>query len=331
MNNKLFTPGDLYWMLVWLVNKTYYSVLPIAILLKLARAKGRLKFYFSAERAVAEKNLVAVLGDAKTDQEIRATVRRHFEFIEEYDLTFRLPKLKRFAKLKHWPMDGLQHLDAALARGRGAIVLITHFGYTRLIKHFLRKNGYKIWVVGAQSSKRLKAEKAEKKQLQNFTVFRRFIYERWRVSTDVSDERDLFAGLNIRPLVEVLKNNGVLVIDGDAQHAVNFADLPFLGQVYPFPTGFMKIAMGTGAPVLPTFAVETAEGLGIKVVIEPALELEQNGLAEPATTNNIQRFVRVFESYVERYPYLYKIWTKENWFEERLARSKKAIAKRFIS
>ena len=329
MNQKLFTPSDLFWMVGWLVKKIYYSALPIPALLKLARWKGRLKFYRSQERFRVRKNLLAYLGDSTTEQKLQVMVRRYFEFVEEYELTFRLPKLKRFSRIQHWPLEGQQHLDAALALGKGAIVLITHFGYTRLIKYFLKMNGYKISVVGAQSSKRLKAEKKAKKQLQHYTVFRKFLHERLRVSADVADQRDLVADLNIRPLVAVLKNNGILVIDGDAQHAVSFANLPFLGQVYPFPTGFMKIAMSTGAPILPTFAVEAPVRLGMKVVIEPALELEKNGSADLTLNNNIQRFANIFESYVRRYPYLYKIWTKENWSEEKLARSRKELAKRF--
>jgi len=332
MSKKLFTPGDLYWMVVWLVKKIYYSTLPIPALLRLARWKGRFRFYRSEEPFRVRKNLLAYYGDSTTEQEIQVMVRRYFEFVEEYELTFRLPKLKRFSRIQQWPLEGRHHLDAALARGKGAIVLITHFGYTRLIKYFLKMNGYKIAVVGSQSSKRQKAEKKAKKRRQHYTAFRQFLYKRLRVSADVADERDLVADLNIRPLVQVLKNNGILVIDGDAQHAVSFANLPFLGQVYPFPTGFMKIALGNGAPILPTFAVEAAVGLGMKVVIEPALELEKNGTAESAestVSNNIQRFARIFESYVRRYPYLYKIWTKENWSEEKLARSRKELAKRF--
>lgn len=329
MQNKLFKPSDLYWALAWLAGRIYYSLLPVAAVLRCARAKGRLKFYFAKDRALTRKNLVALFGDAKTEEEIQRLVRRHYEFMEEYELIHRLPRLKSFSRVQHWPLEGSRHLDAALAQGRGAIVLIAHFGYARLIKHFLRRHEYKVTVVGARSSKRIKAEKEEKKRAQRFTAFRRFFYERVRISSEVLSERDLFADINVRPMMEVLKNNGVLVIEGDAQHAVQFVELPFLGHVYPFPTGFIKLAMASGAPALPAFAVEAEEGIGVKVVIGEPLPLEMNGNATAAVAGNLSLFARIFEDHVRQRPYFFKIWNKENWFEERRARSRKQIAKRF--
>jgi lauroyl/myristoyl acyltransferase len=144
------------------------------------------------------------------------------------------------------------------------------------------------------------------------------------------DDDDLVADFNVRPLVESLKKNEIIMILGDALHSVNFAHIKILEQVYPFPTGFMTIAMNTGATILPTFAVDDFGGYGIKIVIEKPLELEKNGATnQELTTINIEHYVRIFESYVKRYPHLFKIWTKENWFEKRRARSRKDLSKRY--
>jgi KDO2-lipid IV(A) lauroyltransferase len=329
MNQKLFAPSDLYWMIVWSMTKLYYTILPIPVLMRLARFRGWLNSFVSKNRHLVKNNLVSVFGDSKTDKEIRVIMRRHFGYLKECEVMLRLPHLNRFSRPQSCPIEGLSHLDQALARGQGAIVLIAHFGYSKLIHNFLKMRGYEVWVVGARSSRKIKAEKKEKKQIRAYTAFRRFLYERLRVSTDVTDGRDIFADFNVRPLLEVLKKNGILIIDGDAQHAVGYAILPFLGQVYPFPTGFMRVAMGTGAAVLPTFAVVGAEGFGIKVIIEPPLSLETNGRTEQAVTKNLEGFVQIFESYVKRYPYLYRIWSKENWFERKLAQVDKDPAERF--
>ncbi len=329
MNQKLFTPSDLYWMVVWLMTKLYYTIIPIVALVKLARWQGRLTSWAFKHRHLVKNNLVSIFGDSMTEKEIRATVRRHFGYLRECELMLRLPKLKGFSRPAHCPIEGLSHLEQALAKGKGVIILGAHFGYSRLIKHFLAMRGYDIKVVGARSSQKVKAEKKEKKHIRSYTAWRRFLYQRLRVSTDITDERDIFADFNVRPLLEVLKKNGILIIDGDAQHAVGYAVLPFLGRLYPFPTGFMTVAMGTGAAVLPAFAVDGAEGFGIKVIIEQPLSLETNGGAEQAVTKNLESFVQIFESYVKRYPYLYRIWSKENWFERKLAQVDKDPAERF--
>ncbi len=328
MSNKLFKPSDLYWMGAWLISKISYSVLPIPALMRLAKLKGLFKAFTSKKRFVVRKNIVAVFGDSKTESEIQVIARRYFEFWELFESFFRLRTLKGFARPERWPVEGLQHLDSALAQGKGAIVVITHFGYQRLIKDFLRMRGYKLWMVGGKSSKRMKAERKQKKQLKKFSAFRKFLYDRLRIAVEVTEDRDLLADFNIRPLVEVLKQNGILVLAGDGQYAVKLVNMKFLGRLYPFPAGFVQMAMVTGTPILPAFAVDGPEGFRIKGVIEKPLALEVGGGPEQVAIN-VQRFANVFESYVRRYPHLYRFWAEENWFEERLARSQKDLAERY--
>ena len=327
MNNKLFQLSDLYWASKWLISKMYYSILPIPVLIRMAKLKGLIKSFTSEKRYLVKKNLISSFGESKTEKEIQLIVQRHFGYLEVYELMFRLPKLDGFYNPEHWPVYGLQNLDSALSKGRGVILVITHFGYSRLLKYFLRMRGYKLWAVGAQKSKRIKAEK-KVKQMSKQTAFRKFMYDRLQVPTVVQDV-DLYANINLRPLVEVLKNNEILVINGDAQHAASFANLPLLGQLYPFPVGFMSLAVSTGAAILPAWVNDSGEGHGMKTIIGKPLVADSNGAARLDSSSNIEGFARIFESYIERYPHLFKIWTKENWFEKRRARSRKELTKRY--
>jgi len=231
-----------------------------------------------------------------------------------------------FSKALQIPVEGLHRLDSALAIGKGAILVSAHFGFYRLIKDILRSKGYDVWLVRARKSKNIKEEE---KRMRNFSRFKQMMFERLHMRKVVHDEYDLFADFNIRPIVEVLKKNGIIVIMGDAQHAATFVDLDFLGHLYPFPCGYMSMAMNTGAPIFPAFAVDTSNGFRPKLVIEKPLILEKNGTPDDNLRINVEGFVSILESYVECHPYLFKIWTKENWFQKRLVRSRRELAKRY--
>lgn len=226
---------------------------------------------------------------------------------------FLLPRRKHFLNPERWPVEGLNRLDSALSQGKGVIILSAHFGYSFFIKRFLKMREYPIWMVGSPPGKNPEGEEKPKPSKKPYTRFRRFMYEPLRVEVDPRKESLLISEFNIRPLLDVLRKNEILVINGDGLDAVRFIKLPFLGRLCPFPTGYMKMAMATGATVLPAFAVDTPDGFGIKLIIEKPLELEKNSHMEGALAGNIEGFVRIFESYVRRYPYLYNIWTNEGY------------------
>ncbi|MEK7728149.1 MAG: lysophospholipid acyltransferase family protein [candidate division KSB1 bacterium] len=331
MNEKWFRPSDLYWPVVWLCGKMFYAVAPVPLLFLWANLKGWYKSLTSPQRTAAYNNLFAVFGDVKSEREIRALVRRHFQYAEKNELTYLLPRLPVFARPERWPVEGLEHLEAALAAGKGAILLSAHYGYARMIKPILSMRGYKVSIVGPKAgirySRRYKQEREQKRS--EFTRFGKFMHQRLQVARDSYDVIDLAATLNIRPLVQVLKRNEILFIQGDGLHAANLVNVEILGQSIPFPQGIMSIARGTGAAVVPVFAVDTPGNLGLRIVIETPICFGEDVAAAPDTAAaHIEKFARVFESYVKRYPHLYR-WTREKWMEKRRERGKRTVQERY--
>jgi KDO2-lipid IV(A) lauroyltransferase len=328
--NKAFEPSDLYWAFVWVTKKLFYSLVPIRFLFFWWKVKGYYRMFVAGERRMVKQNLLSLLGDKKNEQEIKSIIRRHFVFLETRGPMHILPKLKGFAKAKLWQIEGLHHLEAACSRGKGVILLTGHFGYSPLIKYILKAWGYEVRRVRAQKSKKLKALKKAKRQLENSSRFRRSMYDRFHIEPAGFDDDDLVADFNVRPLVQCLKKNEILLFLADALHAANFVELPLLGEPYPFATGYMSMAMMSDAAILPLFAVDHPEGFGVKIVIQKPLQLDGQRVQNlEAIRTNIARFVRLFESYVIQYPHLYNIWTKEDWFESRRARSQKPLVERY--
>jgi KDO2-lipid IV(A) lauroyltransferase len=331
MNEKLFRPGDLLLAFVWLCGKIFYTLAPMPVLFLWANLKGWYKSRTSPQRTAAYNNLFAVFGDTKSEREIRTIVRRNFQYSQKNELTYLLPRLPGFSNPKRWPIEGLEHLEAALAPGKGAILLSAHYGYARLIKPILTMHGYKISIVGPKAgfrySRRYKQEREQKRS--EFTRFAKFMHQRLQVARDSYDVIDLAANLNIRPLVQVLSRNELLFIQGDGLHAANIVNVEILGRPVPFPQGLMSIANGTGAAVVPVFAVDTPNGLGLRLVIEKPLRLEKDEASpREGAVASIEDFARVFESFLKRYPHLYR-WPREKWLEKRRERGKRSVAERY--
>jgi lauroyl/myristoyl acyltransferase len=92
----------------------------------------------------------------------------------------------------------------------------------------------------------------------------------------------------------------------------------------------MRIAMETGATVLPTFAVGGSNGSRIRVVIGAPLQIDRQGATRSQLLRtNVERFARLLDGYIVQYPHLYNVWSKDQWFETRLARSRKRVSERY--
>ncbi|RMD97709.1 MAG: hypothetical protein D6814_08965, partial [Calditrichaeota bacterium] len=227
-----------------------------------------------------------------------------------------------FASADKLRIEGLHHLDEALALKSGAILLTAHFGYGRLIKHLMRLHGYPAWLVGP---------KVEEKPKHKYSPFAKFVYRKILNMPEfsVNEENDIESNLNIRPLVQKLKNNEILILTADGLRASSLLDVKVIGQIVPMATGSVSLARATGAQILPAFGVDDDEGeIGIKLVIEKPMELTITQNAKEDARVNLQKFGCILESYINRYPHLYR-WAKANFFKKRQQFSKVDVADRY--
>lgn len=89
--------------------------------------------------------------------------------------------------------------------------------------------------------------------------------------------------------------------------------VPFFGRLACTRSGPPRIAMHTGAPVLPVFAERLAGGARHRVRIHPALELLPAGDdREAAIRENARRMTRVIEEEIRRIPDHW-IWGHRRW------------------
>lgn len=314
MPRSLVHPLDPYWGVVWALERT----LPISVQMRVMRALGTLE---ARSKGVVQASLMrSVLGERLPATDFEAVAREQIEFARVYKLCERMPILPGFERPDRWPIKGREHLEAALAQGKGVILVSPHFGYDRMLKSVLDMHGYPVWEMVARSNK---TASARKKTIKTYSKLRHYLYN--RLCPPPKQElwdKVLYADFNIRSVLDVLGQNGILRIMADGVNASNLIRTDFLGFSLPFSAGYAGIALRTGSPVLPAFCIETDAGYGIEVVIEEPLVLERSGNYPEDLRRGVKQFVQRYEEYVLRYPHLFRFW-EPGWFEHRQAYDKK--------
>lgn len=290
---------DLPWA-VGRVARKAVAGLPLPVLFELARLRGRAYARFGTLPGPLRANVLATFGAGpETDR----LARRAYEFSVRSRLRHLMPGLRGFDDPSRWPVIGRERLDEALGQERGAILLAAHLAYASLIGPILRVHGIPLVQV---ASKRLH-ETTRARQTRYATTgsrFRRTVYARTRVTADTLEPGDLEASLDVRPIVRALARNRAVFLVGDGQRALEFAPHPVLGKPFHFPTGFARIAMATGAPVLPVFAFEGTRRHPVRVEIRAPLAIDPTASA----ADNVADFAQMLDAELRRAPHLWQKW-----------------------
>ncbi|MBV8143880.1 MAG: lipid A biosynthesis lauroyl acyltransferase [Gammaproteobacteria bacterium] len=188
---------------------------------------------------------------------------------------------ERFAKLLH--MEGAEHLRAALARGRGAIVLTAHFTSMELAGRAL--------ITVAPAGFLYRPPKNE---------VIAYAFERFRARYGAYGiPRD-----DIRAFVSALRRNECVWYAPDQSYRKKGAEMvPLFGIPAASNTLTSRFARMTGAPVLPYFFYRLPGTEGYRGVIHPPLE----DFPSDCPVEDTARFYRMIEAQVQLVPEQY-LW-----------------------
>jgi lauroyl/myristoyl acyltransferase len=234
---------------------------------------------------------------------VATTLRRYLEVKHQYFVEWNLyptARGRRFVARTYGDIQGREHVDAALARGRGAIVMAHHFGMFRMIMPALQQAGYQTHTLvlrGADYAGKVHDRVAQ-------AVLRRKV--------DVETSGDLGVifhrrGSAFGQMAAILQQNCVLGIAADGMAGSHFVDVPYLGGRTALPTGPAWLCLRSGAPMLPAFSVP--EGLARhRVTIHPPLSCE--GRSRAAVENLVRAYAELLDAYTRRYPWAWWSWRR---------------------
>ncbi|HEC15216.1 MAG TPA: LpxL/LpxP family Kdo(2)-lipid IV(A) lauroyl/palmitoleoyl acyltransferase [Sedimenticola sp.] len=259
-------------------------LLPFSWILSLGRLIGRLGYHFATDRRnIADINLRLCFpewDEAKRQQ----VLQEHFESLGmglfEIPIGWWWPP-GRLQKLAH--IEGLEHLEKALERGKGVILLSAHFTSLDLGGRLL----YMFTPFHAMYRR------------HDNPVIEKIMADRRGRKEVKAIHRD-----NVREMIRSLKGNHPVwyAPDQNTQRKASVF-VKFFGQPASTNSATARLARLTGAAVVPFYTVRREGGDGYNVVLEPALENYPSGDLEADT----QRVNDIIEGWVRRYPAQY-LW-----------------------
>lgn len=246
--NPIYWPAWLGLGILWLITR-----LPFRIQMTIGKSIGRLLYRFSGKlKRITEINVKLCFPHFTLEQQ-NELIKKNFEAVGvgfiEAAMAWWLPD----EKLNHlFHLQGVEYGEAALAKGKGIILVGPHFTSLEMVGRLLGKK-YSFGVVYRPHKK----------------AFVSFIQEKFRQKHYIN----YFARHRVRELLRALNRNMAIWfaydIDAGEKSSV-FA--PFFGISTASLTSVSRMARLSGAAVVPVSFYRSDNEFRYEVVLSPALE-----------------------------------------------------------
>jgi KDO2-lipid IV(A) lauroyltransferase len=272
-------------------------LLPARAALRLAALLGRLAFdVVGFRRRVAMGNLRARLGAEQAARPGGAGLAGigsdcYAAFAMSMAEFARLPLLSPGYVEKHIEIEGTHHLDDALRRGRGAVLVTGHYGSWELMGAVLVMMGYPItFAIGVQRNPLVQ-------DLMN--GFRR------------AAGIDLVEATSVLSLARTVKSNRFVAMLSDQDAGPDGVFVRFLGADASTPQGPARLALLTGSPLITGFITRLGTARHL-IRLEPPVGRDPDMTREEAIRHITQEYTGTLERYVRDRPDHW-LWGHRRW------------------
>ena len=190
--------------------------------------------------------------------------------------------------------DGLDHYLAACNRGKGVLVLTGHLGAWELSSFYHSLAGYPMGMV---------IRRLDNPLVDKFVNDVRCLHGN-RVLHKDDFARGLIGAMRAGETVGILMDTNMTPPQG--------VFVPFFGVPACTASGLARVALKTGAAVLPGFLLWEESERQYVLHFYPELALANTGDADADTTDNTARFTAVLEDAIRRYPSQW-LWMHRRW------------------
>ncbi len=271
------------------------GALPRSLARALAEGLARMLFAVTPKlRKTAEFNLKLAFPqwtNARREATIRAMVRSLGWMAAEFA---RMPRYTREHIEEIIVLDGHENFLEGQRRGKGVLFLTAHMGAWELSSYAHAVYGYPLHYM---------ARPLDNARLDG-------LVNRYR---GLSGNAPIFKNESARLMLRILKEAGTVGILAD-QNTMREegAFVDFFGVPACTTTGIARVALHTGAAVVPGYAVWDESLKKYRLRFEPPLELVRTGDAERDIVENTQRFAKVTEEIIRKYPEQW-VWVHARW------------------
>jgi phosphatidylinositol dimannoside acyltransferase len=289
-------------LVIWYPVRLIIGCLPVTVSFALFRLLGGLHVRICAGSVKKLGNNIHRGHPHITDQTAAAIIRTYLEnhYIDRLHI-FTYPRLRHSSEMgKICSVEAAERIDSVLKKGKGAIIVLGHYGPIQLPLFQLGASGYRIIQVGLPTGEGLS-------WVGRHVAFRlRLRYEKM-IPAEI-----LPADTFLRPLFNHLKSNGIVMMNldpaGGGRWIGRLMWKQFFGYRIPFSLGSAILSHKTGAPILPLSIDRTGRTRYLFTIHEPVWPEESRS---PEIL--LERMVDWYEQMVSKDPGLWHFWDE---FEE---------------
>ncbi len=269
------------------------TVLPFTLASRLGAALGVLGYALGIRRRVAETQVAFAFPDWSAEQ-VRRVVRASYANLGRTSMEAALMEgrpvtdlLARFERV-----DGWEHIEAALHRGRGALLVTGHLGNWELGGSYIAARGVPVDAIARHMSNRL---------------FERYLtrVRQWFGVRVVYDEDA------VRHTLRAVRENRIVGFLAD-QGVAGLASLfvPFFSRLAKTPRGPAVFALRMDVPMIFVVSIRLPSGR-YRLVVEP-IAVQDTGDREADTMALVSSYTARLEYWVRQVPGQY-FWQHRRW------------------
>lgn len=191
-------------------------------------------------------------------------------------------------------LDGMENYLAASARGKGVIVITGHIGCWELLPAYFVAMGHPVTVVG--------------RRMSDARINRRLVSAREGLGVTSLDRDD-----HPRPMFEVLARGEILGVLIDQHTRVAGTWVPFFGRPAHTPTAVAKLALSTGAAIVPMGIFLERSGT-YTVRVQPEIAVKRTGNRDADVQRITADASRAVEDLIRLDPSQW-VWFHRRWRE----------------
>ena len=293
---------DLYRIAVWWPYRWLMEALPAGAEVRANRAVGRVaKVVARGQAAQLRAHLSEGVGASENlDRLVSEVFQTHFA--NQY-VVFSFQKVTQATIPAYLTFEGLEHLQTALAQGKGVVVAHPHFALPQLPLHALGVLGHAVNQIGGG-----------RPNVQFSAIGEKVAGIRESLESRIRANLHDATGF-IRPALRALGRNEILFTASDGTGSGNEMGRRFvsnvLGRPMSLPVFAVWAGLKTGATVLPlvTWRDETGPSL-YRARFEAPLKLQGSAKDDAALQAGVDQFAGHFSRWLRAHPGDWHFWDK---------------------
>ncbi len=288
----------IYW--AYRAGSVAANALPSQLSGPTARGIGRMLSYAMPQRRrMSARHLQRASGGALRGVALERSVSEAFDSYARYWVEmFRLPQTATDDIAANLVVDGYEHVEAALARGKGVIFALPHLG------------GWEFagaWMSAVKQQRLLVVVEA----LDPPELFAWFVELRSAMGMEV-----VAAGADTASrCIQALRDNRIVCLVSDRDLSGEGVEVEFFGERTTLPAGPATLALRTGSVILPV-AAYFGKGRFHRAVVLPGLDMGRRGKLRDDVARITQDLAHAFETLIGAAPQQWHLM-QPNWPSDR--------------